>query len=226
MTRLEQLMTSRRAWLADGGLETAMIYHKGLDLPQFAAFTLLERDEGRAALSRYFESFIALAKVAGTGFVLDTATWRANMGWASAMGLDAAGITAANGMEVDFAKALRALHETAGMPILINGVIRPACDGYVIDRAMTEAEAEATHQVQADAFAKAGVDLMSAVTMNYSAESIGIARAAKRAGLIHVLSFTVETDGRLPSGQTLQDARSGGQAAQRAPAENASDRRS
>lgn len=206
MTRLEQLMTSPRAWLADGGLETAMIYHEGLDLPQFAAFTLLDRAEGRAALARYFESFLALARAAETGFVLDTATWRANMGWAGALGLDAARIAAANRQAVTFAGELRARHEAATLPIVINGVIGPAGDGYVIDRAMTQAEAEATHQVQADAFAEAGVDLLSAVTMNYSAEAIGIARAAKRAGLIHVLSFTVETDGRLPSGQSLQDA--------------------
>jgi S-methylmethionine-dependent homocysteine/selenocysteine methylase len=199
-------MTSQRAWLADGGLETAMIYLEGLELPQFAAFTLLEREAGRAALTRYFESFISLAKAGGTGFVLDTATWRANMGWAAAMGLDAAGIAAANRKAVDHAKALRARHETADLPILVNGVVGPAGDGYVIGRAMTEAEAEATHQVQADALAEAGVDVLTAATMNYTAEAIGIARAARRAGLIHILSFTVETDGKLPSGQSLQDA--------------------
>jgi S-methylmethionine-dependent homocysteine/selenocysteine methylase len=42
--------------------------------------------------------------------------------------------------------------------------------------------------------------------MNYVEEAVGIAQAARRAAMPVVISFTVETDGRLPTGQTLQAA--------------------
>jgi S-methylmethionine-dependent homocysteine/selenocysteine methylase len=206
MTRLERLMTTRAAWLADGGLETTMIYHDGLDLPHFAAFPLLENSAGCAALDRYFASYLAHARRYRTGFVLDTATWRANMGWAPALGLGERAIQAANRLAVNFAKDLRARHETSALPILINGAIGPLGDGYRVTTALSTGKAQDLHSVQVQALAGAGVDMVTAVTMNYAAEAIGAARAARAAGLPHVVSFTVETDGHLPSGQTLQDA--------------------
>lgn len=206
MRRIESLMTTTRPWLADAGLETAMIFLEGLELPQFASFVLLDTAEGRAALSRWFDRFVALAGQGGTGFILDTATWRANMGWAAAMGLDEAGIRQVNAKAVAFANDWRSGRETASLPILINGVIGPSGDGYRVDTARSVADAKAVHQPQVDALAEAGVDLISAVTMTYPAEAIGIALAARQAGLPHVLSFTVETDGNLPTGQGLQDA--------------------
>ncbi|MBN8631268.1 MAG: homocysteine S-methyltransferase family protein [Rhodobacterales bacterium] len=206
MTRIDRLMTTSRPWPADAGLETAMIFLEGLDLPQFASFVLLDDTAGRAALTRWFEGFVDLARAGGTGFVLDTATWRANMGWAAAFGLDEAGIRRVNEEAVAFAKAFRAMHETVALPILINGVIGPAGDGYRIDHALSVDAAAALHRPQIEALAGAGVDLVSAVTMTCSAETIGIARAAHEAGVPHILSFTVETDGRLPSGQPLQEA--------------------
>jgi S-methylmethionine-dependent homocysteine/selenocysteine methylase len=206
MTRIERLMTTRAAWLADGGLETTMIYQEGLDLPYFAAFPLVETAAGRAALERYFAGYLAHALDHHTGFVLDTATWRANMGWAQAMGLDAATIQAANRLAVNFAKDLRARHETDALPILINGAIGPLGDGYRVSDALSAREAQDLQSVQVGALAGAGVDMVTAVTMNYSAEAIGAARAAQTAGLPHVVSFTVETDGCLPTGQSLQDA--------------------
>lgn len=206
MRRVDRLMTSPRPWIADAGLETAMIFHEGLDLPYFASFPLLDSDAGRAALARWFDRFADLARAGGTGFVLDTATWRANMGWAQAMGLGEADIRAANRKAVDFAQAMRARVETAAMPVLINGIVGPAGDGYRIETMLDAAAAEAIHQPQIAALAEAGVDLLTVMTMTYPAEAIGVARAAARTGLPHVISFTVETDGRLATGQSLQDA--------------------
>ena len=71
---------------------------------------------------------------------------------------------------------------------------------------MSAAEAAAYHGLQARAFAEAGAQMMSAITMTYAEEAIGVARAAAAVGLPAVISFTVETDGHLPSGQTLGDA--------------------
>jgi homocysteine S-methyltransferase len=206
MSRIDRLMTSPTPWPTDAGLETVMIFLEGLDLPHFASFRLLESATGRAALTRYFDHFLTLARQGGTGMVLDTATWRANMGWAAAMGMDAAAIRAANLQAVAFARATRTRHETADLPILINGVVGPAGDGYRIETALTPKAATAVHEVQIAALAEAGVDMISAITMTYADEAIGIARAAAQHGLPHVISVTLETDGRLPDGTTLQAA--------------------
>ncbi|WP_137112341.1 homocysteine S-methyltransferase family protein [Rhodobacter sp. SY28-1] len=206
MTRIDRLMAATKPWPADAGLETAMIFHEGFDLPQFASFVLLDDPKGRAALGRWFDGFVDLARRGGTGFVLDTATWRANMGWAGALGLDEAAIRRVNADAVAFAKNWRDRHETETLPILVNGVVGPSGDGYVVTAARTAEAAEQLHWPQVQALAAAGADLVTAVTMNYTAEAIGVARAAQRAGMPHVLSLTVETDGNLPSGQDLQEA--------------------
>jgi S-methylmethionine-dependent homocysteine/selenocysteine methylase len=206
MTRLEKLMNAETPWIADAGLETVMIFLEGIDLPHFASFALLDSDEGRAALTRYFDHFAQLARDGGTGFVLDTATWRANMGWAAAMGLDAAAIRSANLRAVAFARDCRDRLETDRLPILVNGVVGPAGDGYRVDTALTADEAEGLHSFQIGALAESGVDLISAVTMTYPAQATGIARAAAHRGLPHIVSFTLETDGCLPNGQTLAGA--------------------
>lgn len=206
MNRIERLMAATAPWPADAGLETAMIFHEGFDLPEFASFVLLDDPRGREALGRWFDGFVALAREGGTGFVLDTATWRANMGWAGALGLDEAGIARVNAEAVAFAKAWRARHESPDLPILINGVVGPSGDGYRVDVTRAADEAERIHAPQVRALAAAGADLVTAVTMTHVEEAIGVARAARAAGLPHVLSFTVETDGNLPSGQDLQEA--------------------
>jgi S-methylmethionine-dependent homocysteine/selenocysteine methylase len=206
MSRIDRLMTATTPWPTDAGLETVMVFLEGLELPHFASFHLLDDATGKAALLRYFDPFLALAQAGGTGFVLDTATWRANMGWAAAMGMDAAAIRSANLRATDFALSYRTRHETDALPILINGVVGPAGDGYSGDQALTAAAAEDLHGFQVQALADGGADMISAVTMTYPAQAIGIARAAKSRGLPHVLSFTVETDGHLPNGQPLQEA--------------------
>lgn len=206
MSRIEQFLTAKRPWTTDAGLETVMIFLEGIDLPHFASFALLDNDPGRAALTRYFDHFVQLAGDGDTGLVLDTATWRANMGWAATMGMDETAIRNANLQAAAFARDIRARTETENLPILINGVIGPDGDGYRIDKALDAAEAEELHEIQIRALAEGGVDLISAITMTYPAQAIGVARAAKRHGLPHVVSFTVETDGRLPNGQTLQAA--------------------
>jgi S-methylmethionine-dependent homocysteine/selenocysteine methylase len=206
MIAIDRLMNAKTPWIADAGLETVMIFLEGIDLPYFASFSLLESDAGRAALVRYFDHFAELARSAGTGLVLDTATWRANMGWAAAMGMDARAIRDANLRAVAFALGCRDRHQADSLPILINGVVGPAGDGYRSDTALTAQEAEDLHGFQIAALAEGGVDLISAITMTYPAQAIGIARAAARHGLPHVLSFTLETDGRLPNGQALASA--------------------
>ncbi len=200
------LMNSGRIFLADGGLETSMIFHEGFDLPHFASFVLIDSEQGRAALQQYFSRYIAIAKRSGAGFVLDTPTWRANMGWASALGADEVMIRDINARAAAFALTLRDAHASDDCPIVVNGAIGPSGDGYRIDATLSYDEAMALHVPQIQALALAGVDMVTAVTMTHVGEAVGIAQAAKSVALPHVLSFTVEVDGRLPSGQPLHDA--------------------
>ncbi|HEU4703209.1 MAG TPA: homocysteine S-methyltransferase family protein [Conexibacter sp.] len=192
-------------FLADGGLETALIFHQGVELPCFAAFVLLDDETGRAALRTYFEPYLRLAAERGVGLVLDTATWRANPDWGRELGYAPEALDAVNRAAVAFARELRdELPE--GVPAVVNGVVGPRGDGYVADRLMTAEDAAAYHGRQLELFAQAGADMATAVTMTYAAEAEGIVAAAQRAGLPVAISFTVETDGRLPSGQPLREA--------------------
>ena len=191
-----------RLHLTDGGLETALIFLQGIDLPQFAAFPLLETETGRAALTGYFTGFLDEAAALDMGFVLDTPTWRASAGWGARMGLSGDAIDKANRDAVAFAEGLRA----GRRGVLINGVLGPHGDAYAPDQVLSAVEAEEYHRRQIGVFAAAGVDMVSAVTISSTGEAIGIATAARKAGVPVVLSFTVETDGRLMSGMTLAEA--------------------
>jgi S-methylmethionine-dependent homocysteine/selenocysteine methylase len=197
-------LTTDHLFLTDGGLETTLVFHQGLDLPDFAAFPLLDTEAGRAGLVAYYAPYLDLAERLGAGFVLDTPTWRANLDWGARLGYDAARLSEVNRRAVDFVSALAA--ERPGLRAIVNGVVGPRGDGYVVGATMSASEAAAYHGLQARAFAEAGAEMMSAITMTYVEEAIGVARAAASVGLPVVISFTVETDGRLPSGQSLGDA--------------------
>jgi S-methylmethionine-dependent homocysteine/selenocysteine methylase len=199
------LPDGNRTFIGDGGLETVMIFREGLDLPEFASFTLLSEERGRAALRRYYEGFIELAAAHGAGFTLDTPTWRASENWGEKLGLSAAAIGEANREAVAFAAEVRAA-ATGETPIAICGALGPEGDAYHPERFLTAEEAEDYHAAQVAVFAAEGVDMVSAYTLSYTEEAIGMVRAAAAAGLPVSLSFTVETDGRLPTGEPLAEA--------------------
>ena len=193
-------------FLTDGGLETTLIFHDGLDLPHFAAYDLLTRDGGEEALRHYFERYIRIALDRGVGVVLESATWRASPDWAQRLGHSPEQLAEFNCRAVALLEALRAEHETATTPIVISGCIGPRGDGYVVGEAMSADEAAAYHAVQIGTFAGTAADLVTAMTMTYVDEAVGVVEAARKVGLPAVISFTVETDGRLPSGQPLSEA--------------------
>ena len=204
--RLDGLKTARAPWLTDGGLETSIIFHDGIDLPHFASITLFDSPFGRAALSRYFGRYLELAREAGTGFVLDTATWRAGVHWAEALDKSVDALEALNRQAVAFAVSLRRRWESVSTPIVVNGVVGPAGDGYQPDSLYSPVEAERVHLPQVRWLADAGVDIVTAVTFTHAGEALGFVRAARRVGIPCAVSLTVETDGRLPTGQTLGEA--------------------
>jgi S-methylmethionine-dependent homocysteine/selenocysteine methylase len=189
--------------LTDGGMETTLIFHDGLELPDFAAFTVLETDEGRAALASYYDAYLTIAETRDLPIVLDTPTWRASSDWGARLGYSAEQLADANRLSVAF---VRDACVGRSARVLVSGAMGPRGDGYVAGETMTTAEAAAYHRPQIDALAAAGVDLVSAITMTYAEEAAGIALAAADAGVPAVVSFTVETDGRLPSAQPLGEA--------------------
>jgi homocysteine S-methyltransferase len=193
-------------YLTDGGIETSLIFQDGLDLPYFAAFHLLRNAAGRAALVRYYERYIEIAKSDGMGFILESPTWRASADWGAKLGYSAADIAAANRSSIQLMDDLREAYETMRTPMIVSGCVGPRGDGYDAGQVMSVAAAEAYHAHQIAAFAEAGADMVSAITMTNANEAIGVARAAAKAGMPVSISFTVETDGRLPTGQTLAEA--------------------
>jgi homocysteine S-methyltransferase len=192
-------------FLSDGGMETSLIFTQGIDLPQFASFPLLRTAAGRAALTRYYESFLTIARDRALGFVLDAATWRASRDWGAKLGYDDASLAQANCDAVELVAGLRQAWEEPGMPLVLNAVIGPRGDGYR-KGSMNWNEARDFHAFQADIFARTDADMISAVTMNTIGEAAGIALAAKAVNMPCVVAFTVETDGRLVGGESLQRA--------------------
>jgi homocysteine S-methyltransferase len=199
-------MNDAEVFLADGGVETTLVFEEGFDLPDFAAFPLHRHAAGREALIRYFEAYITVATRDGVGIVLETVTWRANPDWAARLGYSLDDLAVVNCEAVSLLEELRAKHETAATPIVISGCIGPRGDGYVVGALMTADEAKNYHALQAETFANTEADLVTAITMTYADEAIGLTEAARSAGMPVVISFTVETDGRLPSGQPLGEA--------------------
>lgn len=191
--------------LTDGGLETVMVFLEGMDLPQFASFSLLDSDEGRAALTKYYTAFLDEAAAQRAGFILDSVTWRASAGWGQVMGLEADRIDAVNREAVAFVQAMRAARPER-QRILISGVIGPHGDAYAPERVLSAVAAQEYHRRQVEVLAASGVDMISAMTISSHGEAIGIAKAAQAVGQPVALSFTVETDGRLISGMPLEDA--------------------
>ena len=193
-------------FLTDGGLETTLVFLDRMELPCFASFPLVSDVGGRQRLREYFSPYIATAKACGAGFILGSPTWRANADWGGKLGYDRAALADINQRSVEFLVALRKEYATSGMPIVIEGMIGPRGDGYRAEARMTAAEAERYHGEQIAVFRDTEADMVGAYTLNYPEEAIGIVRAARTANVPAAISFTVETDGRLPSGDALGSA--------------------
>jgi S-methylmethionine-dependent homocysteine/selenocysteine methylase len=193
-------------FLTDGGIETTLIFHEGLELPFFASFDLLKHRDGYAALQKYFLTYAALARRYGVGCILESATWRASPDWGTKLGYSATALAELNRQAITLLQEIRDEHADTSRPMVISGCIGPRGDAYNPAALMTEDEAERYHTMQAQTFRDTEADMVTAITMTYAAEAIGLTRAAQAAGMPVVISYTLEIDGRLPTGQTLQEA--------------------
>jgi homocysteine S-methyltransferase len=187
-------------------LETTLIFKEGIDLPSFAAFVLLETPGGRRRLRRYFERHAQIAREADCGFIAEAPTWRANPDWGRALGYDGPALEAINGRAITLLADLRDRDGRGRDDYVISGCIGPRGDGYDASQEISAEEAERYHAEQIASFALTEADLVSALTLTNTAEAIGITRAARNAGMPVVISFTLETDGRLPSGEQIGEA--------------------
>lgn len=193
-------------FLTDGGIETTLILREGLELPDFAAFHLFKTPKGEAALGRYFRVYAEIAERFATGLVLESATWRASADWGTRLGYAPEALAEANRKAIRLLEEVRDEYDTERTPVVVSGCLGPRADGYLPERAMSERQAEAYHRAQVETFADSAADMVCAITMDNVEEAVGIARAAQRVDMPVAVSFTVETDGDLPAGQTLKSA--------------------
>ncbi|WP_377643394.1 homocysteine S-methyltransferase family protein [Oryzobacter terrae] len=191
-------------FVTDGGLETDLIFHHGVDLPQFAAFPLVDDAAGRDLLTTYYDGYARVAAAASAGLLVETPTWRANPDWAALVGYDAGALARVNADAVGLARSLADRYAADVPAVLVVGTVGPWGDGYVVGEAVTAEQARDYHAAQVGALA--GADLVAAYTLTTAAEAVGAVLAARGAGVPVAVSFTVETDGRLPDGSTLSAA--------------------
>ena len=175
-------LTGTGLFVTDGGLETELIFHDGLDLPCFAAFPLLENPDTRVRLRRYYDGYLAIAREHDAGFIVETPTWRANPDWAGQLGYSPEQLDAANRDAVSLAEEVRAVAAADGITAVVSGCVGPRGDGYDPGSAMTPEEAERYHAVQIGTFATTTADQVTAITMTNAEEAIGIVRAASGSG--------------------------------------------
>jgi len=203
--RLPQL--AGRLFATDAGLETELIFHDGRELPHFAAFDLLKTDAGFERLRAYYVRYAQIARAHRLGLVLETPTWRASPDWGEKLGYDAEALADANRRAVGLLLEIRAAFETPATPVVVSGNLGPRGDGYRgAETRMSATQARDYHAWQIGTLAGTDADLVSVFTMNYAEEAIGVALAARERAMPAVISFTLETDGRLPSGQPLAEA--------------------
>ena len=193
-------------FLTDAGLETDLIFNHGIEIREFAAHTLLPQKKDRKALANYLRGFLSLANEKNAGFILDSQTWKAHPHWADDLGATEDELEKANRESIDFIASLRDEFSGNKKPIVLNGVIGPRGDAYAPEEEVAAHQAEEYHAKQIGWLAQTDVDMITALTFTQSDEAIGLVRAAQSAGLPIVISFTVETDGKLPTGQSLKDA--------------------
>jgi S-methylmethionine-dependent homocysteine/selenocysteine methylase len=205
MNQLSLPQLSGDLFLTDGGLETTLIFHNGIDLPQFAAFDLLKDDAGERVLRDYYAPYLDLARQHGLGFILESATWRANPDWAAALGYGIEQLDELNRKSIALLRGIRDA-EIGIAQLVISGCVGPRDDGYNPASVMTAEDAEAYHARQIRIYAEEGAQMVSAITMTNIPEAVGVTRAAQTVRMPVVISFTVETDGTLPTGESLRQA--------------------
>ena len=208
MTKYRQQLPQlgSRMFLTDGGMETTLIFLQGIELPEFSAITLMDSPEGLQTAKNYFQTYLQMAQDFGTGFILESVTWRGSSDWAAPLGYSSKQLEQLNRKAIRMLHDLLTQYEASETPIVISGCVGPRGDAYDASDALTANVAQHYHAKQIRIFREENADLVTALTLTSADEAIGITRAAQAENIPVVISFTLETDGRLPNGQPLADA--------------------
>ncbi|MCP4201259.1 MAG: homocysteine S-methyltransferase [bacterium] len=193
-------------FLTDGGIDTDLIFNHGIEIREFATHTLLSDAAGRWAIADYFRPYLALADEVGAGFILNGQTWKAHTWWAADLDSNGEELRWANEDSIAFVAQLRDEFAANEQPIVLNGIIGPRGDSYSPATEITAHQAEEYHAQQIGWLVATEVDMVTAATFGRAEEAVGIVRAAGAAELPIVVSFTVDTNGALPSGRPLAEA--------------------
>lgn len=198
---------SDRYFLTDGGMETDFIFHHGIDIPDFATFELLKKPAMEDFIRDYFKQYTDIANKNGAGFILGGLTWRANNDWGAKFGYDTPEkVDAVVKKVIQYLNKVRNELETEDMPIVISGSLGPRGDGYDPGNPISTESAKEYHSAQIRSFYESDTDFVSALTMANAPETLGIVLAAKEIDMPIAVSFTVETDGNLPTGMSIKEA--------------------
>lgn len=206
MTDINKLMATTKPFITDGGFETWLFFQEGFEASEFAAIVLMEDPKARKAMQRYFDGFLHMAAAAETGFILDTNTWRGCTAWAAKLGRSEDELLLLSEMAVEFASEIRNAWSSKVSSILLNGVVGPSGDGYAPEEIPSVSKSRELHRPQIGTLARSGVDMLSAITITNIEEATGIVLEAQSVNLPCVIAFTLETDGKLPTGDTLEEA--------------------
>lgn len=188
--------------MINGGLETTLIYKHNLDLPFFSCIDLFKTEETKQIMYDYYLDYVKAAKKYNVPVIIDTPTWRFNKDWAIQSGYNDQQLANRNKEAVDLVRGLKDVYDN----VIISGELGPRYDGYVISEKMTTEEAQQYHSAQVESFSSSNVDIITAATMNYVEEALGVTLAAKSTSTPLVVSFTLSSEGDLPSGMTLKEA--------------------
>lgn len=186
------------------GMDTDLLFNRGIDLPGFASYPLLGSEEGRTILRKYYVQLLELSRAHGVGVILDSVTWVANRDRGAALGYSPEDLKQFNIDAIELIASVR--DEKGDLPTVLCGQVGPRGDGYAPTNRMTVEEAEDYHAEQIQVYAQTKADLVSAFTLCYAEEASGVVRAAARLDMPAAIAFTVETDGCLPTGMPLKEA--------------------
>ncbi len=186
------------------GMDTELLFRHGIDLPGFASYPLLLNPEHKNLLHNYYCSLVDLAKDQNVGLILDSVTWVANRDRGAELGFSPEDLKKLNIEAIKLIEDVR--DERGDLPTVLCGQVGPRGDGYAPDDLMSTQEAENYHSEQIETYSNTEADLICASTLCYPEEASGVVRAAQRFNMPAAIAFTVETDGRLPTGISVKDA--------------------
>ena len=207
MRRRFPLQRKGTVYLTEGGQETEIMYRFGYDLPEFAMYPLLDRPDALKALKSMYESYLEVAAAAGFSALMGGLDYRASPDWGDKLGYSPEALAGVQLRCIEFLRKVAEPFRARIPAILISGVVGPRGDAYSLNRTITAESAEEYHLVQLSTLSRAGVDLVTAMTLNSVPEAVGIARAAARVNIPLGISFTLDSgSSTLKSGPTLREA--------------------